>query len=86
MSEADPKALFQQQIPQTFLNLQDKIREKVVKLKSEHMSPILEEPAFLSAFKELFEDEDELAEAVYFLNLQGGGGGDGRRVGRGRER
>ena len=32
----------------------------------------MEDSQFHEAFKDLFEDEDELDEAVYFLNLQGG--------------
>ena len=71
MSETDPKALFQQQIPQTFLTLQERLREKVKELKAEDKSPIMENNIFLSTFRDLFEDEDELMEAVYFLNLQG---------------
>ena len=71
MSETDPKALFQQQIPQTFLTLQERLREKVRELKAEDKSPIMEHSVFVSTFKHLFEDEDELMEAVYFLNLQG---------------
>lgn len=71
MAETDPKALFQQLIPQSFLTLQDKISEKVIELKSDDKSPIMESTAFQCAFKCLFDDEDELKEAVYFLNLQG---------------
>ena len=71
MSESDPKALFQQRIPQTFLSLQEQIRVKVSELKAEGKSPIMEDAGFKSTFRHLFDDEDELGEAVYFLNLQG---------------
>ena len=71
MPESDPKALFQQHIPKTFLSLQEQIRVKVSELKAEGKSPIMEDAAFKSTFMHLFDDEDELAEAVYFLNLQG---------------
>lgn len=72
MVETDPKALFQQQIPQTFLSLQKRIGEKVTELKAEGKSPIMEEAAFYAVFKDLFEEKEELAEAVHFLKLQGG--------------
>lgn len=73
MSETDPKALFQQMIPQTFLSLQEKLREKLVELKAKKEAPIMEHREFVSAFKtkDLIEDDDELKEAVYFLNMQG---------------
>ena len=71
MSETDPKALFQQRVPKTFLSLQEKIQEKVFQLKKDGKAPIMEEADFRTAFLELFDDEEELNEAVYFLNLQG---------------
>ena len=43
----------------------------MVELKAEGKSPIMEDVEFHRTFKNLFEDEDELDEAVYFLNLQG---------------
>ena len=39
MSENDPKALFQQQIPKSFLDLQDRIREEVAARASTGDSP-----------------------------------------------
>ena len=51
--------------------MQEKLREKVADLKAEGKSPIMEHNLFVSTFKELFEDEEELLEAVYFLHLQG---------------
>ena len=41
-------------------------------LKVKGKPPIMEDTQFHETFKDLFEDEDELDEAVYFLNLQGG--------------
>ena len=71
MSETDPRALFQQLVPCSFLSLQDRIIEKAGELRAEGRAPIMEDAAFRLAFRSLFEDEDELEEAVYFLNLQG---------------
>ena len=71
MSEEDPRALFQQMVPQTFLTLQEKVGEKVQELRAEGKPPVMEEATFHAAFIDLFEDKDELTEAVYFLNLQG---------------
>ena len=71
MSETDPKALFQQQIPKSFLDLQSRIREAVHACSRENQSPIMEENEFRREFGKLFDDEDELNEAVYCLNLQG---------------
>ena len=71
MSETDPKALFQQLIPQRFLTMQDRIKEEVEELRAEGKPPIMDDSAFRAAFQYLFDDEDELSEAVFFLNLQG---------------
>ena len=71
MSETDPKALFQQLIPQRFLTMQDRIKEEVEELRAEGKPPIMDDSAFQAAFQYLFDDKDELSEAVYFLNLQG---------------
>lgn len=71
MSETDPKALFQQQIPKSFLTLQSKIHEAVKTCSREKQSPIKDEEEFRVEFRELFDDDDELDEAVYYLNLQG---------------
>ena len=45
MSETDPKALFQQQIPKSFLNLQDAIRDAVAEWQMKR-APIMEEEEF----------------------------------------
>ena len=71
MEETNAKALFQQQIPCTFLALQEKIAEKVAEMKKEERPPIMEEAEFRSTFKGMVEDDEELLEAVFFLNLQG---------------
>ena len=71
MKEDDPKALFSQQIPKSFLDLQRDIRRALVSSKEKNRPPIMEEAAFRDAFKQNFEDEEEMAEAVYCLNLQG---------------
>ena len=71
MNETDPKALFSQLIPRTFLNLQDSIREKVIDLKEKKHPPIMTEEEFYKTFKNIFDDEEELNEAVFCLNLQG---------------
>lgn len=71
MDEDDPRALFQQLIPQSFLKLQEGIEKSVVSLNAEGKPPIMEDADFRSTFRDCFEDEDELAEAVYFLNSQG---------------
>lgn len=74
MKESDPKALFQQLIPTSFRALQDRLREKVRAAAREGLdSPIMEEAEFKREFVGLFEDEEELQEAVYCLNLQGEG-------------
>ena len=71
MEETNAKSLFQQQIPCTFLSLQEKIAEKVAAMKAAGRPPIMEEAEFRATFKDTVEDEEELLEAVYFLNLQG---------------
>ena len=75
MDENDPKALFQQMIPTTYLELQSRLREKVKALAREGMDDalIMEEAEFKREFLAIFGgDEEELHEAVYCLNLQGG--------------
>ena len=71
MDESNAKALFQQQIPCTFLELQEKIAEKVAEMKEAGRAPIMEEVEFRRTFKDMVEDDEELLEAIYFLNLQG---------------
>jgi len=71
MDESNAKALFQQQIPCTFLELQEKIGEKVAEMKEAGRAPIMEETEFRRTFKDMVEDDEELLEAIYFLNLQG---------------
>ena len=77
MDESDPKALFQQMIPTTYLALQSKLRDRVKAVVREGMADgvIMEEAEFKREFLDIFGgDEEELQEAVYCLNLQGGCG------------
>ena len=71
MKEDDPKALFSQQIPKSFLDLQQDIRRLLVDYREKELPPILEEEAFRKEFRKNFEDDEEMTEAVYCLNLQG---------------
>jgi hypothetical protein len=71
MKEDDPKALFSQQIPKSFLDLQQEIRKLLVDYREKQLPPILEEEAFRKAFRKNFEDDEEMTEAVYYLTLQG---------------
>ena len=71
MKEDDPKALFSQQIPKSFLDLQQDIRKLLVDNSERQLPPIMEEEAFREAFRKNFEDDEEMTEAVYCLNLQG---------------
>ena len=71
MKEDDPKALFSQQIPKSFFNLQEDIRKLLVDYKEKQLPPILEEEAFRKEFRKKFEDDEEMTEAVYYLTLQG---------------
>ena len=71
MKENDPKALFSQQIPKSFLDLQQDIRKLLVDNSEKQLPPIMEEEAFREAFKKNFEDDEEMTEAVYYLTLQG---------------
>lgn len=69
--ETDTKALFQQMIPQTFLAMQNRVMEKVKELHTNGQPPIMETEAFQSFLKDLYDDEDELSEAVHFMKLHG---------------
>lgn len=71
MPETDTRALFQQMIPQTFLAMQNRVMEKVKELHTSGQPPIMETEAFQSFLKDLYDDEDELSEAVYFMKLHG---------------
>ena len=51
--------------------LQQDIRTLLVEYSEKQLPPILEEEAFRKAFRKNFEDEEEMTEAVYCLNLQG---------------
>jgi hypothetical protein len=67
-SDTDPRALLQQQIPQSFLDMDKRLKTKASELKG---MPVMKYREFKSAFEDLFEGEDELTEAVRFLTLQG---------------
>lgn len=45
--DSDPQLLLQQQIPHSFITLQDSIREVVAKHRLEQHSPIMEDSQFL---------------------------------------
>ncbi len=65
LKETDPHALLQQQIPATFLKLQEEIHQ----VHKDY--PKMNDAEFLEKFKHIFDDEDELNEAVHYLTLQG---------------
>ena len=71
MKENDPRALLNQQIPHSFVQLQDAIREELLNLRMKNQPPIMEEKEFRGTFFKLFNDIAELEEAVRFLTLQG---------------
>ena len=50
MAENDPKALFQQQIPKSFLDLQDAIRQAVASCHHQRAVPIMQEEEFKWVF------------------------------------
>ena len=71
MKEGDPRALLNQQIPQSFADLQDAIRQELVTLRVNNQPPIMEEKEFRSTFLKYFNGIAEMEEAVRFLTLQG---------------
>lgn len=71
MKENDPKALLNQQIPQSFVNLQESIRKELVTYCDNNQSPIMEEEEFRKTFMKHFINVGEMNEAVRFLSLQG---------------
>ena len=71
IQEDSPKAILQQKVPCAFINLQEQIEEKSREMNLKRIPPVMEEEDFRNAFLRFVEDEEELAEAVYFLNLQG---------------
>ena len=71
MPESDPKALLQQKIPKSFQDMDDKLSSVVQNLKQDGHDLIMDRKDFVATFMELFGDEDELMEAVYFHKLQG---------------
>ena len=73
MDKRDPKALFQQQIPRSYIDLQTLILETAQGLMQKGRPPIMEEEEFYRNFQHNFDDVDELKEAVNFLSLQGRG-------------
>lgn len=70
LSEEDPRALFQQQIPKSFLELNEKLNKYRAE-SSQDQSKVMEYRDFSRHFMDLFEDEDEFKEAVYFHKTQG---------------
>lgn len=70
MKESDPRALVNQQIPRSFVELEAGIR-KMVALRGNNQPPIMEEKEFCDVFSNYFDDVLEMKEAVRFLSLQG---------------
>ena len=71
MDETDPKALLQQKVPKAYLVLEERVRGKVRELTSKGMPPTMEHSVFVNDFVALFDDVEELMEAVNYLKLQG---------------
>ena len=71
LDESSPHALLQQQIPKCFLTLQEKVSEVVKDLQDKGKPPVLQSTEFKHHFQQLFDDEEELNEAVHYLTLQG---------------
>ena len=71
LDESSPHALLQQQIPKSFLTLQEKVSELVKDLQDKGKPPVLQSTEFKHHFQKLFDDEEELNEAVHYLTLQG---------------
>ena len=71
LDESSPHALLQQQIPKSFLTLQEKVSELVKDLQDKGKPPVLQSTEFKQHFQQLFDDEEELNEAVHYLTLQG---------------
>ena len=71
LDESSPYALLQQQIPKSFLTLQEKVSELVKDLQDKGKPPVLQSTEFKQHFQKLFDDEEELNEAVHYLTLQG---------------
>ena len=46
MSDTDPEALFQQKIPQVYLELQERIRSVVVNMKINNKPPVMRSDEF----------------------------------------
>lgn len=65
LKENDPHALLQQQLPYSFLRLQEEV-DKIFK-----MEPTMNDIEFRQKFGTIFEDDEELNEAVHYLTLQG---------------
>ena len=47
MADSDPQLLLQQQIPHSFITLQDSIREVVAKHRHEQRPPVMEDSQFV---------------------------------------
>ena len=65
LKENDPHALLQQQIPATFLKLQEEVH------KIHKDQPKMNDKEFFAKFRKFFDDDEELNEAVHYLTLQG---------------
>lgn len=71
LAKDSPYGLLNQQIPKSFLSLQEKVSDFVKSCIEIEKPPYLNYEAFKRHFLQLFEDEEELHEAVHYLTLQG---------------
>ena len=70
LNEDDPRALFNEQIPESFIQLQDSIH--VQQKQGSDSKPILKKEDFFKEFLNIFDDNiAEMKEAVRFLSYQG---------------
>ena len=69
LDESHQKALFNEQVPENFIQLQDAIQKKLV---DDNCAPYLKKEEFYEEFKEHFDGNIiEMKEAVRFLGYQG---------------
>ena len=71
MGDDDPRALLNQQIPHSFVQLQDALKEELLTLRMKNKSPIMEEKEFRDKFLKHFNGVSDMEEAVRFLTHQG---------------
>lgn len=71
MEVDSPSALLNQQIPKSYINLDAAIKRKVVDLVKNNKPPFMAQKEFYYCFHTIFDNDEELEEAVRFLSLQG---------------